>query len=529
MDITLLFSLLLVPAHSSLAIQDIQVDETLTVRLHSTESEGTCSGCGSTSTRLHSRYYRTLSDLPMSGRRVRLLVQVRRFFCPNRACRLKTFAERFPELARPHAQRTLRLQHALEQLGLALGGAAGARQGQQFGLQISPDSLLRLIRQQAVPARPRATHIGLDDWAYKRSLRYGTLICDLDTGEVLDLLPDRSVQTVFTWLQAHPEVELISRDRWSEYATAAQKAAPQATQVADRWHLLSNLVESLTALLARCRPEIRRTSAALGTKPTPKPSGTNQLMAASLQAQRHDQFAQVHALSQQGLTPVQIAARVGLGERTVYRWLARQQVPDWHHRFRSASVLDPYKAYVLKRWQEGCRKGVQLLHELQAQGYRGSTRAIYRYLAFLDASLEVTAQATPTQEPFSAKRAVWLLIRRTGDLDAADQEQLAFLRHASDQVERAYQLAQSFTHMLRDRQGQLLEDWLQEAASSDLPELRQFAAGIRRDQAAVQAGLTLSYSNGLVEGHINRLKLIKRSMYGRAKFDLLRQRVLCSP
>jgi transposase len=529
MDSTLLFSLLLLPEDASLAVQDIQVGETLTVRLSSTASEGTCSGCGRTSTRLHSRYSRTLSDLPVSGRRVRLVLQVRRFFCPNSACPLKTFAERFPELTRPHAQRTLRLQHTLEHLGLALGGEAGARQGQQFGFSVSADSLLRLIRQRAVPAQPPTTHIGLDDWAYKRKLRYGTLICDLDTGEVLDLLPDRSVQTVSTWLQAHPEVELISRDRWSEYATAAQKAAPQATQVADRWHLLSNLVESLTALLARCRPEIRQASGDLAPEPTPKATGTNHVRASSLQTQRHDQFAQVHALSQQGLTPVEIAARVGLGERTVYRWLARPQIPDWHHRFRKASVLDPYKAYVLKRWQEGCRQGVQLLRELQAQGYRGSTRAIYSYLAFLNASRDAAAQSGALQEPFSAKRAVWLLIQDSQKLDAAQQQHLAFIRQASAQVEQAYQLAQAFTHMLRHRQGQRLEDWLQEANMSGLPELRQFAAGIRRDKAAVQAGLTLSYSNGLVEGHINRLKLIKRSMYGRANFDLLRQRVLFSP
>lgn len=529
MDTSLLFSLLLVPAHSSLAVQDIQVDETLTVMLHSTESAGTCSGCGSPSTHIHSRYYRTLSDLPMSGRRVRLRVQVRRFFCPNLACPLKTFAERFPELAGPHAQRTLRLQQALEQLGLALGGEAGARRGQQFGFPASPDSLLRLVRQRTASSPPRATHIGIDDWAYKRRLRYGTLICDLDSGDVVDLLPDRSVQTVYTWLRQHPEVELISRDRWSEYATAAQKAAPQATQVADRWHLLSNLVESLTALLARCRPEIRQASEALETEPTPQPYGTNRVIASALQAQRHDQFAQVHALSQQGLTPVEIAARVGLGERTVYRWLARQQVPDWHHRFRRASVLDPYKAYVLKRWQEGCRKGVQLLHELQARGYRGSTRAIYSYLALLNASGDAAPQAATAQEPFSARRAVWLLIQDLQKLDAAQQQHLAFIRQASPQVEQAYQLAQAFTQMLRQRQGQLLDDWLQEANTSGLPELRQFAAGIQRDKAAVQAGLTLSYSNGLVEGHINRLKLIKRSMYGRANFDLLRQRVLCSP
>ena len=264
-------------------------------------------------------------------------------------------------------------------------------------------------------------------------------------------------------------------------------------------------------------------------EPTLKPSGTNHLIASSLQVQRHDQFAQVHALSQQGLTPIEIAAHVGLGERTVYRWLARQQVPDWHHRARRASVLDPYKAYVLKRWQEGCRKGVQLLHELQAQGYRGSSRAIYSYLAFLHASMGVMAQAGAAQQPFSAKRTVWLLIQDIQKLDAAQQQYLVFIRQASTQVEQAYQLAQAFTQMLRHRQGQMLEDWLQEASTSGLPELRQFAAGIQRDQAAVQAGLTLSYSNGLVEGHINRLKLIKRSMYGRANFDLLRLRVLCSP
>ena len=210
------------PEHSPLAVQDIQVEESLTIRLHSTEAEGACSGCGSRSTRIHSRSYRTLSDLPMSGRRVRLVVHVRRFFCPNPACPLRTFAERFPELARPHAQRTLRLQHALEQLGLALGGEAGARQGQRFGFPASPDSLLRLIRQREAVAQPRAMPIGIDDWAYKRKLCYGTLMCDLDTGEVVDLLPDRAVQTVSTWLQAHPEVELISRDRWSEYATAAR-------------------------------------------------------------------------------------------------------------------------------------------------------------------------------------------------------------------------------------------------------------------------------------------------------------------
>ncbi|HEY6542884.1 MAG TPA: ISL3 family transposase [Ktedonobacteraceae bacterium] len=521
--------MIMLPPDSHLLVEQMQLGETLTITLRSTQPSVACPSCGSQAEHIHSRYRRTLTDLPSSGQPVRLVVQVRRFFCRTATCPRKTFAEPLATLARPHAQRTLRLQSALQRLGLALGGKAGARLGQHLGMAASPDSLLRLIRQAPLPSRAPATAIGLDDWAYKRRLRYGTLICDLDTGHPIDLLADRSVQTVSTWLQEHPEVKIISRDRWSEYATAAQKGAPQAVQVADRFHLLANLVESLTSLLARCRAEIRQAVASDTRDLTAGFLQPNQAVLSPLQTQRRDQFAQVQVLHQLGLTPVQIAARVGIGERTVYRWLVRQQVPDWHHRSRGTSILDPYRAYIFQRYQEGCRKGVQLLREVKAQGYQGSERAVYRYLTFLRTQEEQAPhRAVQPQEDFSAKRAVWLLIQESDSLDELQQQTLAFIRQASIQVEQAYQLAQSFTHMLRHRQGERLDEWLQEVLTSSLPELRQFAAGIQRDKAAVQASLTLSYSNGLVEGQINRLKLIKRSMYGRAKFDLLRQRVLCA-
>ena len=521
--------MIMLPPDSHLLIEQFQCSETITIALHSTLSTVACPSCGSQAEHIHSRYTRTLTDLPSSGQPVRLVIQVRRFFCQNAACPRKTFAQPLATLARPHAQRTVRLQTALQRLGLALGGKAGARLNQHLGMAASPDSLLRLIRQAPLPSRAPARAIGLDDWAYKRRLRYGSLICDLDTGQPIDLLADRSVQTVSTWLQEHPEVHIISRDRWSEYATAAQKGAPQAVQVADRFHLLANLVESLTALLARCRAELRQAAASSASDFSGESVRASQVAPSALQAQRHDQFTQVQIFQQLGLTPVQIAARVGIGERTVYRWLARQQVPDWHHRSRGTSILDPYRAYIFQRYQQGCRKGVQLLREVKARGYQGSERAIYRYLTFLRTEEEQTPhRAVQPQDDFSAKRAVWLLIQDSDSLDEPQQHTLAFIRQASSQVEQAYQLAQTFTHLLRYRQGERLDEWLQEVLASSLPELRQFAAGIQRDKAAVQAGLTLSYSNGLVEGHINRLKLIKRSMYGRATFDLLRQRVLCA-
>jgi transposase len=524
--------MILLPENVNLSIEQVAVDDVVTVTLRSEVLMAVCPSCGHGTKRVHSRYQRKPSDLPVCGRPVRLVLEVRRFFCDQAGCPRKTFAERMPSLLRPHAQRTMRLQGALQQLGLALGGEAGARLSNQFAVPTSPDSLLRLIRQAEQPPQQPAKIIGIDDWAYKRRLRYGTLICDLETRRPVDLLPDRSVQTVCTWLEQHPEVEVISRDRWSEYATAAHKGAPQAIQVADRWHLLKNLVEALTQLLGRHRRRVSmvpadveegRAAAILASR--------SPAVSASL-AQRQEQYAHIQALHEHGLHPAQIAWHVGLSERTVYRWLARGAAPHRRHHSRGRSVIDPYKAYVLKRWQEGCRKGSQLCQELKALGYRGSERAIYRYLTFLQATLlpaeQTATSVTVVQESLSAKQAVWLLIRPPEELDEHQEHELVRLCQASPQIEQAYQLAQSFRRMLQLRQGEeRLDGWLQEASSSDLPELQHFAAGIQRDKAAVQAGLSLSYSSGPVEGHINRLKLIKRSMYGRAQFDLLRQRVLC--
>ena len=514
--------MILLPETVNLSIEQVIVNDAVTVILRSGEFTAACPCCGQGSKRVHSRYRRKPSDLPVSGRPVRLILEIRRFFCDNAWCLRKTFAEQTPSLVRPHAQRTVRLQVTLQQLGLALGGEAGAQLGNRMGLQASPDSLLRLVRQAEQARQEPAKIIGIDDWAYKRRLRYGTLICDLERNTPIDVLPDRSVHTVCTWLEQHPEVEIICRDRWSEYATAAQKGAPQAIQVADRWHLLHNLVEELTHLLARHRSQVRQQTVS-GLQNTPP-------AVSAPVAQRQDQYTQIQALHQLGLAPAHIARRVGLSERTVYRWLARQAAPHGRHHARGASVIDPYKAYLLKRWQEGCRKGSLLCQELKAQGYRGSERAVYRYLSFLQETHLCAEQATttaPEWETFSAKQAVWLLIRQPEELDERQWQALLFLCQVSPEIEKAYQLAQGFCSRLRQRQGEEhLEGWLQEARQTALPELQHFAAGIQRDKAAVQAGLSLPYSTGPVEGHINRLKLIKRSMYGRAQFDLLRQRVL---
>ncbi len=231
--------MIIFPENTHLKVEQISRDETLTALIRSSEPTAVCTCCGTTAIHIHSHYQRRLRDLPVSGHCVQLLVEVRRFFCQNTSCPRKTFAEAFLLLARRYAQRTNRLQTTLQHLGLALGAEAGARRSAHLGLASSPSSLLRLLHHvEPSPPTAPSTIIGIDDWAYKRRRRYGTLICDLETGKPLEMLPDRTVQTVSTWLQEHPEIKFISRDRWSEYATAAQKGAPQATQVADRWHII---------------------------------------------------------------------------------------------------------------------------------------------------------------------------------------------------------------------------------------------------------------------------------------------------
>lgn len=544
----------ILPDLSDVDVEHVSVTTGITVTIHAASSTASCPYCGTTCQRVHSHYTRTLRDLPASGRPVHLLAKVRRFFCPESTCRRKIFAERFPSLALPRVKFTRRLQEALREMGFEAGGEAGARLGQKLSYPGSPDTILRLIKETQLPTASSPRVVGIDDWSWKRGLRYGTLICDLETNRPLDVLPDRSVQTVSAWFEKRPSVEIVSRDRSSEYAAAITKGAPQALQVADRWHIGKNLADSVQTVLARCRAEIRQglhgqalpeqepeerePVPAEGRRP-PR-SRSVKLAQEGRRAQKLDRYEQVMELHQQGVKAAIIASRVGIGERTVRRWLAHGSFPEARRRRRRPSLIDPYEQYVISRWKEGYGSGSQLYRELTDQGYKGSLTAMYQYLATLrtpQSQPSTSAASKPRRrtnippspvplENFSAQRATWLFVRQPNDLDETQKHELALIREASPSAEAAYLLTQAFMHMIREHAGQQLEIWLNLVKESTLPELKSFAKGIQQDKAAVLAGLTLPWSNGPLEGNVNRLKLLKRSMYGRAKLRLLRQRVL---
>jgi transposase len=304
----------ILPDRSRLVIELVSITNEVTITVHAASPTALCPCCGTISKRVQSRYTRTLRDLPASGRLVHLIVRVRRFFCQESTCPRGIFAERFPSLTLPRVKFTLRLQEALREMGFELGGEAGARLGKKLSYPGSPDTILRLVKQTERPASsPRV--VGIDDWSWKRRLRYGTLICDLESCTPIDVLPDRSVETVSAWFENHPTVEIVSRDRASEYAMAIRKGAPQALQVADRWHLGKNLADSIQTLLARCRAEIRRALHVQAmpeqergeTEPVPEEerrparSRSVQLAREGRRAQKLDRYTQVVALHQQGL------------------------------------------------------------------------------------------------------------------------------------------------------------------------------------------------------------------------------------
>lgn len=509
-----------------------------------------CPLCLTPARRVQSRYRRTLADLPLSGQGFQLQLLVRRFYCDNITCVRRIFSERFPSLTRPYAQRTNRLSQTLWQIARVLGGEAGAALANRLAMPTSPDTLLRLLTPKKPTVTPSVVpltplkKIGIDDWSWKKGVNYGTIIVDLESHKVVDLLADRSAKTVKEWLADHPQIEVITRDRSTEYALAATQGAPQAIQVADRFHIVRNLSEQVELLLARLakhwKPDLGIVEQVAAIPPTPakelphparwkvEPSQQTERKRLAKREERVARYHQVVQLRQAGLKQLEIVARTGVSERTVRKLLKAPAFPETQVSPKRGSIFDRYAAYVLQRWQAGQHDGHQLWEEIKAQGFKGSERMVQRFLQQLrdEKGQPLVLPAASVLESLKARKAVWWFIRNPSKLSETETENLKLLLQASPLVNETYRLVQSFMRMVWQLKGEGLESWLAEVKESEFEELKSFVRGIEKDKAAVLAGLTLPYSNGVVEGHNNRLKLIKRSMFGRAKLELLKKRVV---
>jgi transposase len=530
----------LFPLDDGLELSRIEREEDrLLLHVTAVSRSALCPLCAQPATRLHSRYRRQVKDLPCAGQPVQLILHVRKFFCETADCRRKIFAERVPQLVAPWGQMSIRLCQALQAMGLATCGRLGARLAARLGIVTSWMTMLRQIMALPTQLAEDVHCLGVDDFAFRRGRTFGTVLVDLDRHQVIDLLPDRQAETAAAWMQAHAEITHVSRDRGAEYASAASTGAPQAIQVADRFHVAKNLSEAVQQLLARVLSELKaaneETDADRGTQEEgprgveewrPTPGADVQQAISTRRAEREARYHAVERLHKQGLSSKEVARHLGISERTVRHWLQRGCAPDVRPRRKYPSAFDPYAPYVLKRWEEGEHNGTRLWREIAAQGYPDSQRMVYRFLKTLKTNERVTSPGVHHLPHFSSTAAVSLFMRHPDKLSEIERDHLAAFRQADPSLDTAYQLVQDFLVMMRQREGKRLDAWLTQVHESQLSELESFAHGIERDKAAVQAGLTLPINNGQVEGQVTRIKLIKRMMYGKAGLALLRQRVL---
>jgi transposase len=539
----------LLPPDDHITFQSLIIDEPRFILVAAMISaNSTCPDCRQPTHRIHGHYPRTLADLPWATAPIELRVIVRRFRCCTCTCRRKTCAQRLPSVAPLYARTTTRLATTQANTGLALGGAAGARHLARHGFPGSRNTLLRRVRSMSLPEGPAPEVIGLDDWAWRKGHRYGTIIVDLEQGCPIDVLEDRAAETVATWLQSHPDVKIVARDRAEAYAAGIRQGAPDATQVADRFHLLKNVAAALQEVFNAHHREIDQLNHVPNnelptqdddpvTVPTERPVAMTkaQQQIAHNRAKRVVEYAQARALHEQGWTMKAISTHMGHHHRTINKYLQASTVPERPPRRRPPSILDPYKAYLLERWQAGYRSAMELYHERQGQGFPGQYSIVAASVSCLRPPQgRITrrkksgspATIVAVNKPLPPSRATWLIMRHEAQLTDDEKQQRARLQAQEGAIAEAITLTQDFAALVRQRQPGQLETWLERATASGLQAFKSFANGLRADYDAVKAGVMLSWSTGPVEGQINRLKMLKRQMYGRAHMALLRQRVL---
>jgi transposase len=523
----------------------------ITAVVTTTSEEAECPLCHGRSARIHSCYVRTVADLPWMGCAVHLELHVRRFFCSNQECARQIFTERLPSVVEPYARRTTRLTDVFTLIGFALGGEAGQRLVAGMGLEASPDTLLRLIHAQPEEQVPTPRVLGVDDFSFCKRKSYGTILLDLERRTPIDLLPDREAATLEKWLREHEGVEIISRDRGGPYAEGARLGAPDAQQVADRWHLLANFSEALKTFFAGKQAQLK----ALVQKPEETFSEEEQQqlppyskgkinrkskMYEAHHQERVERYHKVRELRAQGAELTLIAHQVGISRTTVNKYLNRAHPPTRKTGKRSGSVIDPYKEYIVKRWNEGVRNAQQVYREIKAMGYTGSDQPVQRYYVQfrgekdhrkfkqVDPTQQTPMKAPPKRPPTASQVAHWITFKDEQRLEW-QKKYLSQLCEGDQEIREASELIQEFTSMLRERKGERFDAWLEKVEQQGISELRGFAQSLKKDYDAVKAGLTLPWSQGPVEGHVHRLKLLKRQAYGRASFKTLRKRVLrCS-
>jgi transposase len=518
-----------------------------------------CPLCGMQSRSRHSVYSRTLGDLSAQGTPVTIRVRVGRWRCRNKRCNRQIFAERVPGLAAPSARQTDRLAEIIRLFGHSAGGRPSERLMVRLGMRVSDSTILRRVKYHArtKPNRPMIRVAGVDEWAWRKGTTFGTIVVDLERRRVVDLLADRAADRMADWFRQHPEVEIINRDRDGLYADAARQGAPQARQVADRFHLLKNLRETIARQLGGFEAPIRASATDVqddeDAQELPRIDRSNRYSGTAererlrrrRRAARLATFDEIRALYDAGSTVREIAQKLGLGRRRVYRWVRRIDLPERNAMAPKPGTPAYFGAFLARSWAEGTTKVRHLFSDIRRRGYTGSYSHLTRFLApwrnddpsqvgddGLSADQEAPAPLPAhVIDPMTGRRisplvAAALCIKPRRQMTARQIVSVDALKVASAEFTTMRHLAMRFRGLLRGGTVEKLDVWLRDARRSGIYGMQRFARALRHDIEAVRNAVLETWSNGQTEGQINRLKTLKRAMYGRAGVDLLRVRLM---
>ena len=500
---------------------------------------GICPDCGARSRHRHGWRSRSLADLPIQGCAVKLKLALSRWECRHGKCGRQTFTDQLPHIAPPYAHRTSRTAQIVGLLGHGMGGRPAENLLYRLGIPCSDDTILRQLKRSA----PKATRdvdvrvLGIDDWSWRRSSHYGTIMVDLEKRSVVDVLDDRSVASVKAWLKERPDIEIVSRDRCGLYSQAAREGAPQARQVADRFHLVENLQAAIKAQMSfyghgNIRPILSEDAIA---------SARSQRHFARLahRQSRKEIFDELHALRQRGLSYSEIGRHTGYDRRSVANWLSSSAPRD-----RNRAALKPtsplyFEKFLSECWKNGNRNGRHLFHDVRHRGYTGSRSNLERLLkewratgntnpdvAPIDAQISEPVRDPDTGHMISSMVAAALCMKPRGKLTACQARKVDALKQGSAAFAEMRALAMRFRGILRAKNPDQIEPWIDDAIDTELAEIVRFARVLHRDLEAVKNAIELPWNNGQAEGQINRLKTLKRAMYGRAGPELMRARML---
>lgn len=524
-------------------------NKVITITMVAQQNTSLCPICTLPSSRVHSSYSRTLMDLPIIGHRLCLKLYCRKFFCDNTSCKRKIFTERFQELIFPYARRTNRLNKLIEKFAFTMTAMRGSKLLGSMGIIVSHDLLINIARYTPIKLdQNNHKYIAVDDWAIKKGKNYGTIICDHETHRPVAIINGRTHEPFEEWLKLHPEVELVTRDRSSSYAKAIENACPNVIQVADRFHLTHNLLEALkehikkdfAAKIAIKLPKDQddkgsKESLAIQTV-TPKEEIKNSANKSKCTSRdkKKELVCAVKTLHKNGMAINTIAKETSLNWRTVRRYIElSEDQASTYKRSPSGSILDRFKEFIVQKLAES-QKTTAIFKELKNMGFNGGQSTLRDYVRKLKKDGNTKENHEEIKVTKATRKIAWIsrfnlisyLWSYEGDLTNSVTKILQRIFELFPKVKEIHRVVHEFRLMVKNKNPANLESWIEKAIKLDVPEIKTFAEGLQRDWDEVINAFNYSFSNGLAEGHINRLKTIKREMYGRANIDLLSQKAL---